>query len=172
MTPHDDAMVTAAEVDELLRSLEAASRHLTSLSAGLDDARLQRRPSIDSWSTNDVPAHLRACADVWGGSIATMLERDLPTLRYVSPRTWIRKTGYPEQPFQESLLAYAAQREDLVRTLGALAPADWARGASFTATTRGREATILSSVRRIVTHEREHLDQIEAAIRAPCVHRL
>ena len=167
MTPLDDAVVTAAEVDELLGSLEAVPRHLASLSAGQDDARLHRRPSIDAWSANDVLAHLRACADVWGGSIATMIERDHPTLRYVSPRGRTRKSGYPELAFRPSLEAYAAQRADLVRTLRSLAIGEWARGATFTGTTRGREATILGYVRRIVAHEREHLDQIEATLRAP-----
>jgi hypothetical protein len=166
-TPFDDAVVTAAEVDKLLRSLEAVPRHLASLIAGLDDARLRRRPRIDAWSANDVLAHLRACADVWGGSIATMIERDHPTPRYVSPRTWIRKTSYPELAFQPSLEAYAAQRDDLVRSLRSLAIGDWARGATFTGTTRGRAATILGYVRRIVAHEREHLEQIEATLRAP-----
>jgi hypothetical protein len=167
MAPCDDAVVTATVVDELLRSLEAVPRHLDSMTAGLDDARLQRRPSIDSWSPNDILAHLRACADVWGGSIATMIERDHPTLRYVSLRTWMRKTSYSELSFRLSLAAFAAQREDLVRTLRALTVADWLRGATFTRTTRGREQTILSSARRIVAHEREHLDQVEATVRTP-----
>jgi hypothetical protein len=65
------------------------------------------------------------------------------------------------------LEAFAVQRDDLVRTLRSLAVADWSRGATFTRTTRGREATILSYVRRIIEHEREHRDQIEAALRTP-----
>ena len=165
MAPGDDTVVTAAEVEELLHSLEGVPRHLESMAAGLDDARLHRRPSIDSWSANDVLAHLRACADVWGGSIMSMIERDHPTLRYVSPRTWIRKTSYPRLSFRPSLEALAAQRDNLVRTLHSLSVADWSRGATFTRTTRGHEQTILSYVRRIVEHEREHLDQIEETLR-------
>ena len=163
----DDAVVTAAEVDELLGSLEAVPRHLASLSAGQDDGRLHRRPSVDAWSANDVLAHLRTCADVWGGSIKTMIERDQPTLRYVSPRGRMRKSGYPALAFRPLLEGYAAQRDILVRTLRSLAIGDWARGATFMGTTRGREATILGYVRRIVAHEREHLDQIEAVLRTP-----
>ena len=44
--------------------------------------------------------------------------------------------------------------------------ADWSRGATFSGTTRGREQTILSYARRIVEHEREHREQIEATVRA------
>jgi hypothetical protein len=78
----------------------------------------------------------------------------------------MRKSGYPDLAFRPSLAAYAAQRADLERTLRSFPIGNWARGAAFTGTTRGREATILGDVRRLVTHEREHVDQIEATLRA------
>ena len=168
MTTADDALLTATDLDDLLRALAETPRHLESLTRGLDDPRLQRRPGPDAWSANEILAHLRACADVWGGSIATMIERDHPTLRYVSPRTYIRKTSYTTLPFQQSLQAFSAQRADLVRTLTALA--DWSRGATFTGTTRGREATILSYVRRILAHEQEHREHLEATLKAASTH--
>ena len=164
MEQADAIALTAADVAELLGALAETPRHLAALTAGLDDDRLQRRPGADDWSANEILAHLRACSDVWGGSITTMIERDQPTLRYVSPRTYIRKTSYTTQPFQASLQAYTAQRAELVRTLTALAPADWSRGATFTGTTRGREQTILSYARRIVDHEQAHREQIEATL--------
>jgi hypothetical protein len=164
MTPSHDVVVTSVEIDEVVRALAAMPGYFESLARGLDDARLRLRPGEDAWSANDVLAHLRACADVWGKSIVAMIERDRPTLRYVSPRTWIRKTSYAEQPFDQSLQAYTVQRDDLVRALKALAVGDWSRGATFTGTTRGREQTILSYARRIVDHEREHGAQIEATL--------
>jgi hypothetical protein len=165
MGPSAAAVPNAADVEELLRALADTPRHLEALAGGLDDDRLQRRPNADDWSANEILAHLRACTDVWGGSILTMIERDQPTLRYLSPRTYIRKTSYTMLPFQASLQAYTAQRTDLIRTLAALAPADWSRGATFTGTTRGRDQTILSYARRIVDHEQAHRAQIEATLR-------
>ena len=167
MAQQHDPIATAEEIESLLRALEDTPRHLAALAGDLDDSQLRRRPRDDAWSANEILAHLRACADVWGGSIVTMIERDDPTLRYGSPRTWIRKTDYPEQPFRQSLQAYAAQRDDLVQRLRALDPADWWRGATFTGTTRGREQTILSYTRRIVEHEWEHRKQIEATLTTP-----
>ena len=41
-----------------------------------------------------------------------MITQDHPTLRYVSPRTWIRKTGYPELEFYQSLQFFSRQREE------------------------------------------------------------
>src|SRR4051812_14325582 len=150
-----------------MRALEDMPRYLASATHGLADAQLHARPSADAWSANEILAHLRACADVWGGSITAMIERDHPTLRYASPRTWIRRTRYPELPFEGSLQAFVAQRAALVQTLASLTIDDWSRGAACTGTTRGRAQTILSYVRRIVDHEREHRAQIEATLTLP-----
>src|SRR3954454_7819094 len=117
MARHAEADGTPVEIGEVVHALTDMPRHLKSLTRGLDDARLRHRPSEGVWSASDVLAHLRACADVWGGSILAMIERDRPTLRYVSPRTWIRRTNYPEQPFGQSLQAYTVQRDEVVRTL-------------------------------------------------------
>jgi hypothetical protein len=78
-------------------------------------------------------AHLRACADVWGGSIDRMVAEEHPTIRYVSPRSWIRKT-------------------DLSR----LDTPGWSRRTTFTGITLGREATVLSYATRIADHEVLH----------------
>jgi hypothetical protein len=156
--------MTAAGIDHLVGALAATPGQIEAMTRDLDDARLQRQPSVGAWSSHEILAHLRACADVWGKSILIMIERDQPTLPYVSPRTWIRKTSYGEQPFHHSLAAFTTQRDDLVRALRSLAAADWSRGATFTRTTRGREQTILSYVRRIVEHEQEHLTQIATTL--------
>ena len=147
----------------LLNLLSATPRRLASISQGVDDNRLYLKPEETAWSANDILAHLRACADVWGKSILAMIVQDHPTLRYVSPRTWIRKTNYLEQDFQESLQAFTQQRWELLK---ALKSADWSRGATFTGTTRGREQTILSYVRRITDHEQEHCQQIEDLLKS------
>src|SRR3954462_12426492 len=159
--------MTDDDIGQLMRALEELTGYLETATHGLTDARLHARPRADSWSANEILAHLRACADVWGGSIVAMIEHDHPTLRYVSPRTWIRRTRYTELPFEASLQAFVAQRAALVQALASLAVDDWSRGAPFTGTTRGREQTILSYVRRIVDHEREHREQIEAALTPP-----
>jgi hypothetical protein len=158
------SVTSDSNLGDLLSLLSETPRHLQSQSVGLDDERLQRRPGANEWSANEILAHLRACADVWGGSIQAMIERDHPTLRYVSPRTWIRRTGYPTEPFADSLWQFMTQRDGLVAALRALDPVDWARGATFTGTTRGRTQTILSYVQRIVAHEAEHVQQIEATL--------
>jgi hypothetical protein len=95
-----------------------------------------------------------------------MLTEDQPTIRYVSPRGWIRKTDYLDQAFGESLRAFTREREALLGTLRDLEPIDWSRGATFTATTPGRDGTVLGYAKRIAHHEVQHMGQIHRTIRA------
>ncbi len=103
--------------EEILTLLSAAPPRIATLTAGLRPRQLRVAPQPGEWSANDVLAHLRACADVWGDCIAAMLAQDRPTLRAVNPRTWIRGTDYPEQEFQRSLRAFMDQRADLLALL-------------------------------------------------------
>lgn len=95
-----------------------------------------------------------------------MITRHNPTLRYISPRSWIRKTDYLELEFRGSLKAFADQRRELLRALKDLRMADWSRSATFTATTKGREQTVFSYACRIAEHEKKHCDQIEAVLKS------
>ena len=58
-----------------------------------------------------------------------------------------------QQSFRDNLRAFSHQRAVLAGTLSKLGVSDWARGATFTATTLGREATVLSYAIRIADHE-------------------
>jgi hypothetical protein len=148
------------EIQSLLSSLAQTPGRIANMSMGQDDMRLTYRPSDADWSANDNLAHLRSCADVWGRSIMAMISHDHPTLRYVSPRTWIRKTNYPSLEFHVSLDSFARQRSDLLQALRALAIEDWSRGATFTGTSKGREQNILDYARRMTQHEAEHCEQL------------
>jgi len=157
--------VSPAETESVLRLLAATPRRIASLSRDVEISKLHFRPHPDSWSTNDILAHLRACADVWGKSIVEMIIRDHPKLRYISPRSWIRKTDYLELEFRGSLKAFTDQRRELLRALKGLAIKDWSRSATFTTTTRGHEQTVFSYACRIAEHEHKHCDQIEAVLK-------
>ncbi len=159
-------LVTAAEIEEILEALAETPRRLASMTSDLEHARLHTKADADAWSANDILAHLRSCADVWGKSIQAMITQDNPTLRYVSPRTWIRKTDYPHQDFQVSFQVFAGQRDDLLALLKPLALEGWSRAATFTGTTRGRDQTVFSYARRIALHERDHLEQLEGVVGA------
>ena len=157
--------VTQVEIENVLGLLAATPRRIASLSPGVEISQLHFRPHPNSWSANEILAHLRACADVWGKSIVEMITQDHPKLRYISPRSWIRKTDYLELEFRRSLKAFTEQRRELLRALKGLAIKDWSRSATFTATTKGREQTVFSYACRIAEHENKHCDQIEAVLK-------
>ncbi|MCX6048874.1 MAG: DinB family protein [Chloroflexi bacterium] len=157
---------TSTETEKLLDLLAETPQRLQSLISRLEDARLQTKLDQDAWSANDILAHLRSCADVWGKSILAMISQDNPTLRYISPRTWMRKTNYPQQEFHRSLQTFTQQRYELLAALKLLTIEDWSRTATFTGTAKGREQTIFSYVQRIVEHEMQHLAQLESGLNA------
>ncbi|HKD98455.1 MAG TPA: DinB family protein, partial [Micromonosporaceae bacterium] len=106
---------------------------------------------------------LRSCADVWGGCIARILAEDGPRIRAVSPRGWIRKTGYLDLEFEPSLRSYAAQRGDLLAVLEALPRDAWSRAATVTAAGKTHEWTVFTYAQRIAQHEAVHVEQIAKA---------
>ena len=153
--------VSSTDIEKVLRLLAATPRRIASLSQGIDTGKLQFKPDQDSWSANEILAHLRACSDVWGKSIRAIITLDHPTLRHISPRGWIRKTDYLQLEFKSSLAAFTDQRRELLRVLKALAPRDWSRAA----TTKGREETVFSYANRIAEHENKHCGQIEEVLK-------
>ena len=147
------------EIQLTLKALSGTQRQIARIARDCDDRQLHRKPAPHAWSARDIVAHLRACAEVWGRSIDRMLTEDYPTIRYVSPRGWIKKTNYLEQSFHDLLREFSEERGNLLGTLRALDPVGWSRGATFTGTTLGRAGTVLSYARRIADHEMHHLDQ-------------
>jgi hypothetical protein len=147
-------------ITQVLALLVAAPPRLVTLTAGIAPDQLRATPARDAWSANDVLAHLRACSDVWGGCIATILAEDTPTLRAVNPTTWIETTNYRDLDFRPSLRAFAAQRAKLLMVLDALPPDGWARTATGTGGGSARLRSVLDYAQRLARHERSHLRQI------------
>ena len=151
-------------IEQVLTLLAEAPRRIEAVTAGLARAPLHAAPNEDEWSANDVLAHLRSCADVWGRSIVTMVREDHPTVRAISPRTWIHGTDYPDCAFGSSFEAYSRQREELLALLEGLSPEEWVRGGTFTGAGRLLERTVLSEATAIAVHEWPHVKQIERVV--------
>lgn len=158
------ATAAGTDIPRVLKVLAETPKEIARMARGRSVSDLHRKPAPDAWSAQEIVAHLRACADVWTGSIERMLAESHPTIRYVSPRGWINKTDYLEQPFADSFRAFTASRDTLLETLGGLDAKGWARGATFTGTTAGREGTVLIYATRIADHEVRHLDQLRRTI--------
>ena len=146
--------------EQVLALLRETPRRIAALTAGLEPARLRARPTPEEWSANEVLAHMRACADVWGGCMATMIAEKAPTLRAVNPLTWIKRTDYLELEFQPSLRAFAAQRAGLLAVLEPLPHEAWSRTATVTGAGKVLQRTVLFYGRWLAGHERPHVKQI------------
>lgn len=147
--------------EELVALLRAAPLRLAAAADGLPPERLRARPAPDAWSAVEVLAHLRACADVWGGCVDRLLAEDDPTVRAVNPRTYAEGTGYERLEWAPSFAAYEAQRAGLLRTLET---ADWSRTATVTGAGRPLRTTVQGYVERLAVHERAHVRQVERTL--------
>ena len=156
------------EIEQVLALLELAPQRIAALTADVTPAQLRASPAPAEaeWSVNDVLAHLRSCADVWGSCIARLLTEDAPTIRAINPRTWIRQTDYPDLEFRPSLHAFTTQREELLALLRPLSQSDWERTATVTGAGSPLQKTVFSYANRLVIHERPHIKQIARVVDA------
>jgi hypothetical protein len=149
---------TTTESDDVLRLLAETPQRIVAASSDLPDEQLNLKPDSKSWSANEILAHLRACADIWGETIEAMLTQDEPVLMYISPRSWMKRAKYRQSTFSVSFQAFVEQRDDLLHTLNDLEFAGWSRGAMI----KNRHHTVFSQARRMALHEVTHCEQIEA----------
>ena len=64
-------------MEQVLTLLAEAPSRIATLTADLSSAQLHAHPTPEEWSADDVLAHLRSCADVWGDCIVAILTQDL-----------------------------------------------------------------------------------------------
>ena len=148
---------TASEIEKYLAVLSETSLRVGRAAKDLEEARLQRKADPNSWSVNDILAHLRSCADLWTHSIYAMLAQNEPTFSDINERKWAKVTRYAELPFHESFQVFSSQRENLLRVLKDSPFDAWERSAVIFE----RKHTVFTQVRRLAKHETEHVEQIE-----------
>jgi DinB superfamily len=151
-------------IEQILTLLAEAPPRIAALTAGLSPAQLRASHTPGEWSANDVLAHLRSCADMWGNCIAAILTEDHPTLRAINPTTWIKQTDYPTLEFRPSLHAFTTQRADLMSVLAPLPTESWSRATTVTGGGKPRERTVLFYAQWLARHERPHVKQIERIV--------
>src|SRR5215510_4120669 len=152
---------TRTEIEMYLHLLEETPRRIKAVTQNVDETRLQFKADSKTWSANEILAHLRSCADVWGDSIDDMLAKEHPKIPYRHPRQWIKKTNYLEISFHESFQAFAAQRKNLLKILKSLSVEDWSRAGTI----QEKEYTVFIQARRMAMHEDIHCSEIEQLLK-------
>jgi hypothetical protein len=153
-------------IEEVLSLLVETPTRIATLTDGLTPAQSRTAPGSDEWSANDVLAHLRSCADMWGGYMRKILAEDRPTIRVVNPRAWIKQTDYLELDFAPSLRAFTTQRAALLAILEPLPSEGWTRTATVTGAGSPLQKTVLDYADRLARHEQPHVSQIERIARS------
>lgn len=151
---------TSLTIERILALLAETPPRVAGLASDLSPTHLRTAPRHDEWSANDVLAHLRSCADVWGDCIGAIIAEDGPTLRAVNPTTWIEKTNYRDLEFHPSLRVFATQRVELLAILEPLPIEGWSRAATVTGAGKPLERTVRFYAQWLARHERTHLKQI------------
>ncbi|HET7471930.1 MAG TPA: DinB family protein [Candidatus Limnocylindrales bacterium] len=133
------------------------------MSAAPREAR-RRRPTKDAWSALETFAHVRACADVWGGHIRSIVEAGPSSLRAGDPRAWAADHGYAAADFAEAFPTYRRDRAELLTTLRSLGEEDWARSALMVGASSRVERSVLWHADHIARHEDQHVIQIRRTL--------
>ncbi len=148
----------------ILTLLAETPPRLSALTSAVAETQLHTSPNHAEWSANDVLAHLRACADVWGSCIMKILAEDAPTFRAINPTAWIKQTNYLELEFVASLHAFAMQRAELLAVLEGLPQESWVRTATVKGAGKALQRTVLTYADGLARHERAHIKQVERII--------
>lgn len=151
-------------IEQILTMLAEVPPRLAALTDGLAPAQLHTSPSEGEWSANDVLAHMRSCADMWGNCIARIIAEEMPTIRAVNPTTWIKSTDYLELEFRPSLHAFTTQRADLLALLESLPHEDWSGAATVTVAGKPLVRTVFFYAQWLARHECPHVKQIERIV--------
>ena len=155
---------TPLTIDQVMTQLTEQPKAIAAITGDLPRARLHRSPGRGEWSVNDVLAHLRSCADMWGKYIATIIAQDRPTIRAMNPTTWIKSTNYPELEFAPSFRAFTKQRAELLALLRPLPKRGWSRSATVTGAGKPRERTVFEYAQWLANHERSHVKHIKRIV--------
>jgi hypothetical protein len=152
-------------VAEIMAILPATVPRLVDLTDGLTRRQLHAPPGPESWSVNDVLAHLRACNDILGGAALRIIDEDHPSWRAMNPRTWQRKSGYQDLEFRESFDAFTVGRAELLAVLTTLPDDAWERTAAVTVPPRQvYERNVRYYGDWLAEHERTHIRSLPAII--------
>jgi hypothetical protein len=152
--------------EQILTMLAEGPSRIAEVTARLTLEQLLTNPQPGEWSARDVLAHMRSCADVWGGCIARILNEDRPSFKAINPTTWIKSTDYFELEFWPSLQAFTEQRAELLGVLKSLSPESWLRAATVSVAGKPGERTVHFYAQWLARHERPHIKQIATIARA------
>jgi hypothetical protein len=110
-----------------------------------------------------VISHLVDAEQVYGVRLRLMLTEARPLLTAFDENAWVERFGTLDPDHRETLGRWRALREANVRVLRSLTDSEWRRVGVHVE--RG-ELTVADVAALLADHDRDHLDQIRAALAA------
>ncbi len=155
------AQMTAGDRLTVLEHVRATGRDLVSLVSGVSDEHLARRPAEGEWSARDVIGHLADAELVYAIRLRLIVAQDRPRLTWYDEEAWVERFGPLDEDARVSLARWRGLRDANGRLLESLAEEEWLRGGIHD--TDGM-LTVEAIAKRMVAHDRTHLDQIRTAL--------
>jgi uncharacterized damage-inducible protein DinB len=144
-----------------LEHVRATARDLVSLVSGVNDDHLERRPAEGEWSAREVIGHLADAELAYAMRLRLIVAQDRPHLTWYDEEAWVERFGPLDEDARVSLARWRALRDANVRLFESLEAEEWLRGGIHD--TDGM-LTVETIAKRMVTHDRTHLDQIRKAL--------
>jgi hypothetical protein len=180
-------MATMAEylerpLAERLARLRATPERLRALVDAAPPDVARQRPSPAAWSATEILCHLRDVEELFQLRVHTILADDDPLIvtlgarpedlaawgirdgiaHPLDPARWAEDRQYASADPGAALAAFARRRADLLRVLGGLSPAQWARTGRHSQ--RGR-LSLGDWMASLAGHDDNHLEQLTRALR-------
>jgi uncharacterized damage-inducible protein DinB len=148
---------------ELSGRLAAFPRRLREATAGLDASTARRRPSSDGWSAVEIVCHLRDYAELLLSLLKRAPQEERPRIFSYSNDEMAAAREYGSQDLQQVIAAaegIRARTTDIVRRL---TPVQLAIECDHP---RRGPITVAAYIDLLLTHEEDHLAQIESLMKA------
>jgi hypothetical protein len=142
--------------------LAATPGQIEHLVAGVAKERLSKRPGPDTWSVNEILAHLADVELVQGFRIRISLGASGAAIQGFDQDVWAQYSDYASHDPALSLEAYRVTRERTLRLLKSLTPEMWERFGMHSE--RGKE-TVRRISEMMAGHDINHARQIEAILK-------
>lgn len=144
-----------------LERLRGTGRDLVSLMSGVSDEHLSRRPEAEEWAAGEVIAHLADAELVYATRLRLIVAQDRPRLVWYDEQAWVARFGPLDDDPRNTLARWRALRDANVRVLESLEEAEWQRAGIHDS---DGLLTVEAIAKRMVAHDRTHLDQIRTAL--------